>query len=76
MFVCAVSKAIHLELVCDLSTDAFLAAFRRFVNRRGLPDNVYSENGSNFVGAQRELQTIITSKRPNKELKPTVNQEY
>ena len=68
VFVCTVTKAVHLELVCDLSTDAFIAAFRRFVNRRGLPDNVYSDNGRNFVGAQRELQTIIASHSSEKKL--------
>ena len=61
VFVCTVTKAIHLELVRDLSTEAFLAAFRRFVNRRGLPDNVHCDNGRNFIGAQRELQTAIAS---------------
>ena len=61
VFVCTVTKAIRLELVCDLSTEAFLASFRRFVNRRGLPDNVHSDNGRHFVGAQRELQIAIAS---------------
>ena len=61
VFVCAVTKAVHLELVGDLSTEVFLAALRRFINSRGRPKNVYSDNGRNFVGAQRELQTVISS---------------
>ena len=61
VFVCTVTKAVHLELVSDLSTEAFLAAFRRFANRRGRPKNVYSDNGRNFVGAQRELKTVFSS---------------
>ncbi len=69
VFVCAITKAIHLELVCDLSTEAFLAAFRRFVNRRGLPHNVYSDNGRNFIGAQRELQTIFASRKAQQMIK-------
>ena len=61
VFVCTVTKAVYLELVGDLSKEAFLAAFRRFINRRGRPKNVYSDNGRNFVGAQHELQTVISS---------------
>ena len=62
VYVCTVTKALHLELVSSLTTDAFLASFRGFVNRRGLPTNVFSDNGRNFVGAQKELQTVIHSR--------------
>lgn len=55
VFVCLTVKAIHVECVDGLTTDAFLAAFRRFVSRRGLPTDVYSDNGTNFVGAANEL---------------------
>lgn len=60
VFVCLCVKAIHLELVSDLSSEAFLAAYRRFISRRGLPSCMYSDNGTNFVGANgiiREKQT-------------------
>ncbi|XP_075163179.1 uncharacterized protein LOC142235805 [Haematobia irritans] len=56
LFVCFVTKAIHLEPVSDLSTSAFLAALARFVSRRGCPRHIYSDNGKNFVGADRELR--------------------
>lgn len=56
LFVCFVTKAIHLEVVTDLTTEAFIAAFRRFTSRRGKPHTVYSDNGKNFVGAQSELK--------------------
>lgn len=63
VFVCLVTKAVHLELVADLSTPAFLAAFRRMCARRGTPRHVYSDNGTNFVGAnnilKREYRAII-----------------
>ncbi|XP_041452005.1 uncharacterized protein LOC121405395 [Drosophila obscura] len=55
VFVCFTTKAIHLEATSDLSTDTFLAAFARFVARRGCPHEVQSDNGRNFVGASRAL---------------------
>lgn len=56
VFLCFSTKAIHLELCSDLSSDSFLAAFTRFVGRRGLPKRVMSDNGTNFVGAERKLR--------------------
>lgn len=58
LFVCFTTKAIHLELVSDLTTKSFIAAFRRFVSRRGRPAHVYSDNGKNFVGANAELREL------------------
>lgn len=51
VFVCLSTKAIHLELVTDMTTQAFIAALHRFTSRRGLPTNMYSDHGTNFVGA-------------------------
>jgi len=56
LFICLATKAIHLECVEDYATTSFLAAFCRFVSRRGLPSHMYSNNGTNFRGANRELQ--------------------
>lgn len=53
--VCLVSKAIHLELVVDLITESFLNSLRRFVSRRGLCNNIYSDNATNFKEANNEL---------------------
>ncbi|XP_058827759.1 uncharacterized protein LOC131687680 [Topomyia yanbarensis] len=58
LFVCFVTKAVHLELVHDLSAAAFLAALRRFVARRGRPTQLYSDNGKNFIGAKNELHQL------------------
>uniref|UniRef100_A0A8D8SQJ6 Integrase catalytic domain-containing protein n=2 Tax=Cacopsylla melanoneura TaxID=428564 RepID=A0A8D8SQJ6_9HEMI len=58
IFICMSTKAIHLEVVTDLSTSAFLAALDRFVARRGLAAKIYSDNGTNFVGAARHLKEV------------------
>lgn len=55
VFVCMATKAIHLEAVSDLTSVAFIASFRRFISRRGKCSDVYSDNGTNFVGADRIL---------------------
>ncbi|XP_062713281.1 uncharacterized protein LOC134290226 [Aedes albopictus] len=59
VFVCFSTKAVHLELVVDLSTAKFLQAFRRFVSRRGLCSDVYTDNGKNFVGSANELRKLL-----------------
>ena len=59
LFICLCTKAVHLELVSDLSTDRFLQALRRFVARRGLCSEIYSDNGTNFVGARNKLQEFL-----------------
>lgn len=56
VFVCMVTKAVHLELVSDLTTSAFIAALRRMSARRGTPRHIYCDNGRNFVGTSRVLQ--------------------
>ena len=58
LFVCFATKARHLELVSDLSKEACLLAIRRFISRRGLPKVIYSDNGTNFIGARNELMEI------------------
>ncbi|KAJ8705149.1 hypothetical protein PYW07_010976 [Mythimna separata] len=60
LFVCMSTRAIHLEVVSDMSTQAFLAAFRRFVSRRGHCAKIWSDNGTTFVGASRELQHLAS----------------
>ncbi|XP_070138639.1 uncharacterized protein [Drosophila bipectinata] len=55
IFVCLSTKAIHIELVSDLTTSAFIAAFKRFWSRRGPISDLYSDNGTIFNGAKRDL---------------------
>jgi len=56
VFVCMVTRAVHLELVSSLSSEDFLATLSRFMARRGQRSSLYSDNGPNFVGANRILQ--------------------
>lgn len=56
IFVCFVSRAIHIETVSDCSTVAFIAAFKRFTSIYGMPSLMMSDNGTNFQGAERELR--------------------
>ena len=59
LFVCFATKAVHLQLASDMTTKCFLAAFRRFVSRRGLPQKMYSDNGKKFTGAAKELSNLV-----------------
>lgn len=59
VFVCLCIKAFHLELVEDLTTTAFIAAFRRFSARRGIPSDIYGDNGLYFVGASNEMPRLL-----------------
>ncbi|XP_026738352.1 uncharacterized protein LOC113501423 [Trichoplusia ni] len=59
LFTCLTTRAVHIELVPSLSTDSMMMALRRFAARRGMPKTIYSDNGTNFVGANRELQEAL-----------------
>ncbi|XP_013193342.2 uncharacterized protein LOC106137125 [Amyelois transitella] len=59
IFICMAVKAIHLELVSDLTSSAFIAAFKRFVSRRGRCHEIWSDNGSSFVASDKELSVMF-----------------
>ena len=58
VFICFATRAVHLELVIDQKTASFLAALDRFVDRRGLPLHLYSDNGPNYTGAKNKLASF------------------
>ncbi|XP_055307836.1 uncharacterized protein LOC129571970 [Sitodiplosis mosellana] len=58
LFVCLTTKAIHLEIAHDLSTQAFISALNRFVSRRGIPNDMFSDRGTNFIGTANELPQL------------------
>ena len=59
LFTCLVTRAVHLEVAHSLETDSFIMALRRMMARRGKPRNIYSDNGTNFIGAERELKECL-----------------
>jgi len=59
LFVCFSTRAIHLELATSLSTGAFMMAYRRFISRRGKCSDVFSDCGTNFVGAAAEMKELF-----------------
>ncbi|XP_049300487.1 uncharacterized protein LOC125774271 [Anopheles funestus] len=59
IFTCLTTRAIHLEVVHTLTTASCILAIRRFVARRGSPREIISDQGTNFVGAARELREAL-----------------
>lgn len=59
IFVCLNSRAVHLEVAKSLETDDFMLVLIRFLNRRGHVKEIRSDNGTNFVGAEREIRESL-----------------
>lgn len=61
IFVCFTTKAVHLELVGDLTSNNYQLALRRFMSRRGKPSHIFSDNGTSFVGAYNDISNFLKS---------------
>ena len=61
LYTCLVVRVIHIEVVHSLDTDSFINSLRRFMARRGSPERIRSDNGSNFVSGEAELRRAISS---------------
>ena len=59
LFTCFTSRAVHIEDVSSLQTDAFIQALRQLISNRGFPREIWSDNGTNFTGADREIRLAI-----------------
>jgi Family of unknown function (DUF5641) len=59
MFTCLTIQAVHLEVANDLSSSSCIMAIRRMVSRRGTVRKMFSDNGTNLRGADRELQEAV-----------------
>lgn len=71
VFVCMATHAIHLDITHGLSVEAFLETFARFISRRGHCRELWSDNGTTFVGTNKELQRVLAEwkhKLPTEEL--------
>lgn len=73
LFACMNTRAVHLEMAYGLDTDSFLNAFYRMTSRRGFPVQVISDNGTNFVGAEKELRNLVNALDKTKVQELTVN---
>lgn len=61
VFICMASRAVHLELVSELTSDAFVAALSRLCSRRGRVHELFSDNGTTFHGADSDIADAVNS---------------
>ncbi|XP_041983271.1 uncharacterized protein LOC121736254 [Aricia agestis] len=59
LYTCLTTRAVHLELVPSLSASSMIMSLRRMMSRRGTPTVIYSDNGTNFVGAEKEVTEAL-----------------
>ena len=59
LYTCAVTRAVHLELVWDLTSEAFTRSFRRFVSTRGMCRIVYTDNAKTFEKSEKDLMFYL-----------------
>ena len=61
LFTCLTTRAVHIEVAPSLDTSSCVMGVERFITRRGTPNTIMSDNGTNFVGAQKELLACVES---------------
>lgn len=59
LLTCMTVRAIHIEIAHSLTTDSCILALRNFIARRGQPNEMFSDRGTNFIGANRELKEAL-----------------
>ena len=59
LFTCFTTRAVYLEVTPSLEADDFIMILRQFISRRGPPKEIWSDRGTNFIGANRELKESI-----------------
>ena len=60
LYTCCIVRAVHLDLVPDLTAPAFIRSFKRFTARRGLPRKVISDNGKTFKAASKIIHAVMS----------------
>ena len=68
LYTCCTVRAVHLDLVPDLTTSSFLRSLKRFAARRGLPRRIVSDNGKTFKAATKAIQVIVKSREVQEHL--------
>jgi len=61
LFTCATTRAVHLEVLLDMTVESFMLTFWKFVGRRSLPRTMMSDNASTYLAATDELQQLLNS---------------
>ncbi|XP_077069937.1 uncharacterized protein LOC143722413 [Siphateles boraxobius] len=64
IFKCMTTRGVYIDLLPKIDTDSFLMALRRFIARRGTPHELYSDQGTNFKGGERELSDAFEAMQP------------
>ena len=59
IFTCLTNRAVHLEVAHSLTADSFINSFGQFICRRTKPHTVLSYNGTNLIGAEKELRQAL-----------------
>ncbi|XP_055605754.1 uncharacterized protein LOC129753928 [Uranotaenia lowii] len=59
VFTCLAVRAVHMEIIYSLSTQSCLMAIRRFISKRGTPEEIFSDNGTNFLGSWNQMLKVI-----------------
>ena len=75
IFTCLTTRAVYIDMATSLSTECFLIILRRFVSFYGKPKAIYSDNGTNFVGAERELREAVEALHSSESAKDYMGQE-
>jgi hypothetical protein len=68
LFTCATTRAVHLELVTDLSVESFMQAFRRFCSRKSVPRIMVSDNATTYLSAAKQIHSLYSSRAVHEEL--------
>ncbi len=68
LFTCCVTRAVHLELVEDLSVETFKWCLRKFIARKGVPQLIVSDNAKTFKGVERELRVLFSHPQVKEEM--------
>lgn len=68
IFKCLTTRCVHLEILTSMNADSFLMALRRFIARRGTPAELFSDQGTNFRGGEREIREALAELSPELQL--------